>query len=311
MFQQIINWRTLVALIAIGIVTSTIFYSRYVATKIAKEERNRVIAFGESLKMKAKSDDPDIIAFTNQIAVENDDIPIIETDENNNPTGIYVNLDSLTVAKDTSYLRKMIQRFGKINEPVKIDVTNQKYFYGQSRLQDEVRYYPIVQLIIVGLFIIITLMALRGSYRSVQNQVWAGMAKETAHQLGTPVSSLEGWVEMMKEKPGIEQITSELEKDVSRLRLVSDRFGKIGSTPQLESVDIVNQITNMVEYIRKRAPGKVNFSIDTHGENVIPAMISAPLFDWVIENLLKNALDAMEGKGSIRVDIKDDKNAVI
>jgi signal transduction histidine kinase len=115
----------------------------------------------------------------------------------------------------------------------------------------------------------------------------------------------------MKEKPGIEQITSELEKDVSRLRLVSDRFGKIGSTPQLESVDIVNQITNMVEYIRKRAPGKVNFSIDTHGSNVIPAMISAPLFDWVIENLLKNALDAMEGKGSIRVDIKDDKNAVI
>ena len=305
MFQQIINWRTLLALIAIGIVTSTIFYSRYVATKIAKEERSRVIAFGESLKMKAKSDDPDIIAFTNRIAVENEDIPIIETDEHNNPTGIYVNLDSLTVAKDTGYLRKMVQRFGEINEPVKIDVTNQKYFYGQSRLQDEVRYYPIVQLIIVGLFIIITLLALRSSYRSVQNQVWAGMAKETAHQLGTPVSSLKGWVEMLKQNSDNSKIVPELEKDVSRLQLVSDRFGKIGSSPQLEKHDIISQVTSMVDYMKKRAPGKVNFSINTNNEKEIFASISPPLFDWVIENLLKNSLDAMEGTGEIKINIEN------
>ncbi|HMK16567.1 MAG TPA: HAMP domain-containing sensor histidine kinase [Chitinophagaceae bacterium] len=305
MFQQIINWRTLLALIAIGIVTSTIFYSRYVATKIAKEERSRVIAFGESLKMKAKSDDPDIIAFTNRIAVENEDIPIIETDEHNNPTGIYVNLDSLTITKDTGYLRKMIQRFGKINEPVKIDVTNQKYFYGQSRLQDEVRYYPIVQLIIVGLFIIITLLALRSSYRSVQNQVWAGMAKETAHQLGTPVSSLQGWVEMLKQNPDNSKIVPELEKDVSRLQLVSDRFGKIGSSPQLEKHNIASQVISMVDYMKKRAPGKVNFSINTNNEKEIFASISPPLFDWVIENLLKNSLDAMEGAGEIKINIEN------
>ena len=304
MFQQIINWRTLLALIAIGIVTSTIFYSRYVATKIAKEERSRVIAFGESLKMKAKSDDPDIIAFTNQIAVENEDIPIIETDEDNHPTGIYVNLDSLTVVKDTGYLRRMVLRFGKINEPVKIDVTNQKYFYGQSRLQDEVRYYPIVQLIIVGLFIIITLFALRSTYRSVQNQVWAGMAKETAHQLGTPVSSLKGWVEMLKQNPDNSKIVSELEKDVSRLQLVSDRFGKIGSSPQLEKHNITSQVTSMMDYMKKRAPGKVNFSINTNEKEII-ASISPPLFDWVIENLLKNSLDAMEGTGEIKINIEN------
>ena len=305
MFQQIINWRTLLALIAIGIVTSTIFYSRYVATKIAKEERSRVIAFGESLKMKAKSDDPDIIAFTNQIAVENEDIPIIETDEQNHPTGIYVNLDSLTVVKDTGYLRRMVLRFGKINEPVKIDVTNQKYFYGQSRLQDEVRYYPIVQLIIVGLFIIITLFALRSTYRSVQNQVWAGMAKETAHQLGTPVSSLKGWVEMLKQNPDNSKIVSELEKDVSRLQLVSDRFGKIGSSPQLEKHNITSQVSSMMDYMKKRAPGKVNFSINTNNEKEIFASISPPLFDWVIENLLKNSLDAMEGTGEIKINIEN------
>jgi signal transduction histidine kinase len=168
----------------------------------------------------------------------------------------------------------------------------------------------LVQLVIVGLFILVTLLALRGNYRSAQNQVWAGMAKETAHQLGTPVSSLEGWVEMLKEKNSEEQIVNELSKDVDRLRLVSDRFGKIGSTPQLEKTDLVKQISNMVEYIRKRAPGKISFIINTHGQQQVNAMISAPLFDWVIENLLKNALDAMEGRGSITIDIKDEKDAV-
>jgi signal transduction histidine kinase len=167
-----------------------------------------------------------------------------------------------------------------------------------------VRYYPLVQLFIVSLFIIITLTALTTSFRSSQNQVWAGMAKETAHQLGTPLTSLQGWVEMLKENPGNEKMVVEMEKDVNRLKLVSDRFGKIGSTPHLEEHNVVEQVATMIEYIRKRAPGKVQFSLDTEGVDQIPAKISPPLFDWVIENLLKNALDAMEGKGSIAVQIR-------
>jgi signal transduction histidine kinase len=137
------------------------------------------------------------------------------------------------------------------------------------------------------------------------------MAKETAHQLGTPVSSLEGWVEILKETHGQESFVPEIEKDVSRLRLVSDRFGKIGSTPQLERLDVIDQVENMVEYIRKRAGGRVSFSINTNGAESIPVHISAPLFDWVIENLLKNGLDAMEGKGSITVDIKELPDSVL
>jgi signal transduction histidine kinase len=310
MFQQIINWRLLLALIGIGIVTSTIFYSQYVARKIALEERNRVIAFGQSLKMKAISDNPDIINFTNQIAVENDDIPIIETDDKNNPTGTYANLDSLIIAKDSNYLRKMVQRFANSNEPVPVEVTKEpqvtlKYFYGPSKLQAEVRYYPLVQLVIVGLFIIITILALRSSYRSVQNQVWAGMAKETAHQLGTPVTSLQGWVEMLRQNHSNEKIVTELEKDVGRLELITDRFGKIGSTPQLETRDIKSQIAAMVDYMKKRAPGKVNFSVNTGNEKEVLANISPPLFDWVIENLLKNSLDAMEGVGDIKINIEN------
>ncbi|MBL7738965.1 MAG: HAMP domain-containing histidine kinase [Chitinophagaceae bacterium] len=316
MFQQILNLRTGLALVAIAIVTGTVFYSQYVSRKIAKEEKARVTAFGESLKIKALSEDPNVLLFTNRIAVENDDIPIIETDERNNPTGLYINLDSAEVASDTGYLRKMVKKFAGINDPVQVEITTDpvtynKYYYGDSVLQKEVRYYPIVQLFIVGLFIIVIILTLRSSYRSVQNQVWAGMAKETAHQLGTPVSSLEGWVEMLKEKKSEEQIVQELSKDVDRLRLVSDRFGKIGSTPQLEETDLLKQINNMVEYIRKRAPGTVSFSINSHEHQHIPAMISPPLFDWVIENLLKNALDAMEGRGSIQIDIRDEKDSVL
>ena len=316
MFQQLLNWRIGLGFIAILIVTGTIFYSQYVSRKIAKEERARVTAFGESLKIKALSDDPNVLFFTNRIAGDNTDIPIIETNERDIPSGQWANLDSTKVAKDTGYLRKMVRKFSSINNPVLVEITQDpvtynKYYYGDSVLLNEVRWYPLVQLLIVGLFITVMLMTLRSSYRSVQNQVWAGMAKETAHQMGTPVSSLEGWVEVMKESPGDASIINELAKDVSRLRLVSDRFGKIGSKPQLEDVNIVQQITDMVEYIRRRSPGTVSFAVNAHDHSAINAMVSAPLFDWVIENLLKNALDAMEGKGSIKVDIKEDKNSVI
>ena len=315
MFHLIFNWKTALALIAIGIVTSTVFYSRYIAKKIAQEERNRVTAFGEALKIKAGSDDPNVLAFTNQIAVENDDIPIIETDEKSNPTGLYVNLDSAKVEADSTYLRKMVQRYGNINAPVQVEITKEplaynKYFYGESNLQNEVRNYPIVQLIIVGLFIIITILALRSSYRSSQNQVWAGMAKETAHQLGTPVSSLQGWIEMLRQNKENEKIVQELEKDVDRLQLVSDRFGKIGSKPQLEQKEIISQITAMVDYMKKRATGKVNFDINAYGKKELNAGISGPLFDWVIENLLKNALDAMDGKGNIDVLIQEQQEHI-
>ena len=313
MFQQILNWRTALALVAILIVSGTIFYSQYLAGKIAKEEKKKVELWVEASKSLLNPNVADVnLPF--KITHENDDIPIIETNEKDSITS-YVNLDSAKAATDKNYLPKKLKSLRSINKPIiytdPVDSTKiNKYYYGHTSLLNEVRYYPLVQLVIVGLFILVTLMALRSSYRSVQNQVWAGMAKETAHQLGTPVSSLEGWVEMLKEKNSDEQIVQELSKDVDRLRLVSDRFGKIGSTPQLEETDLVKQISNMVEYIRKRAPDKIGFTINTYGHEQIPAMISAPLVDWVIENLLKNALDAMEGKGNIKIDIREEKDTV-
>jgi signal transduction histidine kinase len=314
MFQQLLNWRTALAAVAICIVTGTIFYSQYLARKIARDERVKVEQWVEASKSLLNTNNTDVrLPF--KIISDNHDIPIIETDGKDSITN-FVNLDSLKADTDKDYLYRRLKALKSINQPIiytdPLDSTRiNRYYFGHTNLLNEVRYYPIIQLLIVGLFIIVTVMALRSSYRSVQNQVWAGMAKETAHQLGTPVSSLEGWVEMMKERPENDKIVQELEKDVNRLRLVSDRFGKIGSTPQLEQLDLVQQVSSMVEYIRKRAPGKVNFSIHTNGHDKIIGRVSAPLFDWVIENLLKNALDAMDGKGSIDVNLDDTPKGVV
>jgi len=324
MFQQVLNWRTLLALIAILIVSGTVWYSSYLANKIEKDEREKVelwIEAGKSLLNPANQDIrlPSIITTQNKI-------PIIETTEKDSIMQ-WVNLDSAEVEEgwkkgDTikdpnknSYLLDRLDEFRSAKLSVEwrnpLDSTERnRYYYGESKLLKEVRYYPLVQLFIVGLFIFITIQAIRTSYRSTQNGVWAGMAKETAHQLGTPVSSLEGWVEILKETHSREDFVYEIEKDVSRLRLVSDRFGKIGSTPQLDERNIVEQVKHMVDYVQKRAGGRVSFAINSQHEN-IAAKISAPLFDWVIENLLKNALDAMEGKGKITVTIQEGSEEVV
>ena len=311
MFSNFFNWRSALALIAIAIVTGTIFYSNYLAKKIAADERKKVSVWAESLKTRASTLDESALSLTTKIANENKDIPIIETDEKDNPSGATLNLDTNRIKKESNYIQIKLAEFKKENPAIEVEISKDplfvnKYYYGDSDLLKEVRYYPIIQLIIVALFVIIALVTVSVRNKSTQNQVWAGMAKETAHQLGTPISSLQGWVEMLKDNPVNEKIGVEIEKDVDRLKLVSDRFGKIGSIPQLEEKNIVQQVENMVDYIKRRSTDKVSFSINSQNDYDISAMINAPLFDWVIENLLKNALDAMDGKGSIVVDIKNE-----
>jgi signal transduction histidine kinase len=307
MIRPLFNWRTGLALIAIAIVSGTIFYSQYLARKIAREERQKVEEWVEATKLLLFDTSGLSTKLASIIITENKTVPIIVTDEKGHILD-HVNLDSASVASDTNYVHKKLIEFRSQNptiewvDPLKPDEKN-LYNYGHTSLLNQVRYYPLVQLFIVSMFIIITILALTTSFRSSQNQVWAGMAKETAHQLGTPLTSLQGWVEILKDSHPGEKIVHEMEKDVDRLKLVSDRFGKIGSTPHLEKHNIVAQVSSMVEYIRKRAPGKVQFVLNTHNINEIYTMLSPPLFDWVIENLLKNALDAMEGKGSITLNI--------
>ena len=315
MLEQFFHLRTWLALIAVAIVTGTIFYSNYLAKKIAVEERQKVNVWVQALKTRAETTEKPALDLTNIITSENKDIPIIETDENDKPSGEVLNLDSILIKQDKNYVNKKLKEFKKRHEPIVVEISKDpvlvnKYYYGDSDLLKEVRYYPIVQLMIVALFIIITLYAISTRNASTQNQVWAGMAKETAHQLGTPISSLEGWVEMLKEQENNVPISSEMEKDVNRLKLISDRFGKIGSKPKLEEYNITEQVQKMVAYIKRRATDKVSFVVEAP-DNPAITKISAPLFDWVIENLLKNALDAMEGKGIITLKVKEQPGHVI
>jgi len=317
MISQWLNGKTLLFIIAAAIVTGTIFYSSYLAKKIAKDEKKKVEILVEAQRTILNTSDEVSLNLAARISSENKEIPIIETNENDsiNP-GNCVNLDSVKIKTDPNYLYEKLKEFKSQHDPIVLQLsekpyTANKYYYGESTLQQEVRYYPIVQLIIVSLFLIVTIIAQRTSYISTQNQLWAGMAKETAHQLGTPVSSLKGWVEVLKEMPDTEKLSTEIEKDVNRLELITDRFGKIGSHPHLEEKNLVEQVSNMIDYIKRRASGKVNIILNTEEENFIPAMISPPLFDWVIENLLKNALDAIEGRGSVEVNIKDTTTQVL
>jgi len=294
-------------LIAVAIVTGTIFYSNFLSKKIEVEERQKISQWVEANKFIANAPQNVDLTLASQIQQQNEDIPIIWTNENDSIIDSR-NLDSSRISSQ-SYLQKKLKEFKSAHPPVTLVLSKDpyvadKYYYGDSKLLTQIRYFPIIQLTIVALFIFITFYAISVRNKSTQNQVWAGMAKETAHQLGTPISSLEGWVEMLKEQYSHSSIPAEMEKDVNRLKLISDRFGKIGSTPRLEENDIAEKVEKMVAYIKRRSTDKVIFSIEKPDHKVL-ANISGPLFDWVIENLLKNALDAINGKGFISIKIKE------
>lgn len=314
MFSQVFNLRNALGLIAIAIVTASIFFSNFLAKKIAADERRKVSQYVEAVNDLNNINNSDSRLATKIIIENSKDIPIIVTNEKDSITTF--KLDTAKVKADTSYVRSELAKLKALNQPI-VWVnplnTNEKNFtyYGESDLLVQIRYFPIVQLIVAALFLTVILIAVGTKNKSTQNQVWAGMAKETAHQLGTPISSLQGWMEMLKENESTKKIAAEMNKDVERLKLVSDRFGKIGSTPSLEEADLLLQIESMMAYIKRRAPGSVSFSINSNGEEDITAMINPPLFDWVIENLLKNALDAMDGKGSINVDIKNETAQIL
>jgi signal transduction histidine kinase len=307
MFRQLFNLRSALALIAVAIVTGTIFYSNFLSKKIEVEEREKISQWVEANKFIASAPPNVDLTLASQIQQKNTDIPIIWTNENDSIIDSR-NIDTNEIKSSRHFLQKKLEEFKSAHPPIILELNKSpyvadKYYYGDSKLLKQVRYYPMIQLFIVALFIFITVYSISIRNTSTQNQVWAGMAKETAHQLGTPISSLQGWVEMLKEQDEHSSISKEMEKDLNRLKLISDRFGKIGSTPKLEEHDIVEQVEKMVAYIKRRSTEKVNFILERPEEKVM-AKISGPLFDWVIENLLKNALDAINGKGTIKIKIK-------
>ena len=244
--------------------------------------------------------------FMEEITLNSVGAPVIITNEDQSQILGFGNLDSLQM-QDTGFVRRQLEIMRDENDPLQIEFMNTgkaTIFYRTSDLVQQMRYYPMIQFIVAALFILIAYLLFSYARRSEQNQVWAGMAKETAHQLGTPLSSLMGWIELLKmqEEPFVG--THEMEKDIERLQIVADRFSKIGSVPMLEPTDINFLIRDTMDYLQKRF-SKFDFETNLpEGELIIPLIPS--LFRWVLENLTKNAIDAMGDKGKITLDLIDD-----
>ena len=245
--------------------------------------------------------------FMEEITLNSVGAPVIITNEDQSQILGFGNLDSIQM-QDTNFVKQQLDIMMAENDPLQIDFMNKgkaTIFYRTSDLVEQMRYYPIILILVFALFLLIAYLLFSSARRSEQNQVWAGMAKETAHQLGTPISSLMGWVELLKmqEEPFVG--TYEMEKDIERLQIVTDRFSKIGSVPVPEPTDINYLIRDTMDYLQKRFSKKFEFEINLpEGELIMPLIPS--LFRWVLENLTKNAVDAMGDHGKITLDLIDD-----
>jgi len=253
-----------------------------------------------------------IDSFFSEIVTNNPGVPVIITDSAQSVLFAHGNIDT-TIIRDMNMVRQTIRQMESQNKPIVIELHDmeKKYIYYQdSYLLIQLRYYPYVQFLIIGVFFLIAYILFSISRRSEQNQVWVGLAKETAHQLGTPLSSMMAWMELLKEQDEHNPITEELSKDIFRLESIAERFSKIGSMPELEKTNVFHLLEESTNYMRARSSKKIQFHLT--GEKSIDASLNKNLFSWVIENLLKNAIDATEGEGEIHIhiDTTPDKHSV-
>jgi len=245
--------------------------------------------------------------FENSIR-ENDLLaPVVYTDNTRKKVITFGNLDS-TEINTRKKLHDRLQQMSEENDPILVDLGdgNENFiYYENSSLITQLKYYPIIQLSVIGVYIFITYLLFSAFRRSEQNQVWAGMSKETAHQLGTPISSLMAWVELLREQGVSEEIIIELNKDINRLNTITDRFSKIGSKPELKPVKVGEILGETKQYLETRLSKRIKFDLHVDLKETVEVMANKPLFSWVIENMVKNAIDAMQGEGSLSIDVSE------
>ena len=248
-----------------------------------------------------------IKSFISEVAVNSASVPVIYTDSTTKNVIAFGNMDSLKM-KDSSFVDATISEIAFQNAPIEIDLGDgQKnyIFYKESFLLTQLRYYPYFQFGIIGIFLVISYILFSTARRAEQDQVWLGMAKETAHQLGTPLSSIIAWLEYLKLKGVDEKALEDARQDVKRLETITERFSKIGSIPVLEKTDILEVIKKSVEYMKTRTSQSVKFSVEAMAAHAIYVKLNIPLFEWVIENLCRNSVDAMDGTGDISIEVTD------
>ncbi len=309
------TWKIYLAILGVVIVAVSLIYTNYLAGKLAEEEKKKAELWLLAIEDITDFDNEDIdycgLEIQTFIVSSNTTIPAIIVNERG---GIdYVANFDRELEGNEAYFKEEVAKLQAAGfEPIKGFAFS--IYYKESNILRQLRFFPIIQLLLIGSFVLFGYLALNSARRAEQNRVWAGMAKETAHQLGTPISAIMAWVEHLKmireEDEEVLMVADELEKDVSRLDLVADRFSKIGSAPKLESVNIYEELDECRTYMQKRAPRKVTFDFPPPGTGETKVNINKHLFDWVIENLLRNALDAMGGQGHISAKISTDDRFV-
>ncbi len=305
-------WKIFILVAAIFIGSVSLLYTRYLVKSLAIQEDKKIILWANATRQLIKAEGD--INFLLDIIKDNETIPTILVDHNGKVVTTR-NMDSSKL-NDEKYLAQQIELMKKEHEPIKIlyDETNQRYnylYYKNSTVLAQLKTYPFIQLGLIAFFAIMSYLALSSSRRAEQNQVWVGMSKETAHQLGTPISSLREWHNLLKEAEKEQQldILKEVDFDLKRLELITERFSKIGSEPVLKAENLDLVIETSLDYLRNRVSSKVNFSVEIR-EPGNWAMINIPLFDWVIENICKNAIDAMNGTGNLTIILNHDSDHV-
>ena len=309
--NQILKFSFIVGAMLI-VLASTIFTNR-LAGKLSVEEQKKIEIWAEATRQLILADETTDMNFILKIIEGNTTIPVIITDENDSMID-YRNIKAPVKNSEDFFRTKIIQlknKKPKLEIALKETNTKQYIYYDDSMLLKQLYIFPYVQFGIIFSFFIIVILAFASTKRAEQNKVWVGLSKETAHQLGTPISSLLAWIELLKLRYQNDTLINDMEKDVNRLRVIADRFSKIGSKPDLKKSDLRETLTNAVNYMNNRSSNKIEISLNFVSELPVTVPLNVPLFEWVIENLCKNAIDALNGAGKINLNVKNSDNEVI
>lgn len=311
-FNRIVKPLLLLFALVIGLVS--LWYTNDLAKKMELEEEIKIKTWAKATSQLATSDFSEDLTFFLEIVNQNTTIPVILTDENDNIAS-WRNIDSAKAENDKNYLVDKLEFMRSQHDPIVLNYfegKKLKVFYENSVILTRLKYYPWIQMVIISLFLVISYLAFSYSRKSEQNLVWVGMSKETAHQLGTPLSSLMAWIEIIRSEEKFDKsILSEMGKDVNRLMVITERFSKIGSDPVLEPHNLVEEIEKSIDYLKSRTSEHVTFTVKNDLPEPAILRLNPYLFAWAMENLIKNAIDAMDGRGSITFHLEKKHHTII
>lgn len=311
------RFKLLLMLFAGLIVIASMFFSNRLANRLSGEERKKVELWAEAYRMLAEADETINLSLILNVIKNNTTTPMVVFLDDNDSSTTYANINIPDDVDEEVFLKKKALAFAENKEPIHMVTQTESgpfgltLYYDDSILLKQLQLYPYVQLGLIAFFFIVAYLAFSFSKKAEENQVWVGLSKETAHQLGTPLSSLMAWTELMKNDSFSKEMIPELEKDINRLEMVTQRFSKIGSRPSLEQQNFTDVLNDALAYMRSRTSSKISINNLFDASIFIPVEVNRPLFEWVIENICKNAIDASTGIGKIDVEVHEKDGFII